>query len=423
MPDVRPYLQSAVDTYLQSWILRGLAVVWLGWLVYGWLYGFPGEDFIPYRIDFDVYRIGGQVFRDGGELYGTMPETVAGISLPFTYPPIAAAIFSLLTFVSWRAGSVTLSALTVASMLVVLFLVVRELGANRRDSVWLTVALGCIALYLNPFAETVQFGQINAVLMALVMVDLLVGRGKWWQGSLIGLAFAIKLTPAVFLGWFLMRRDWRQLAVGVGSALLFTGVGFALRPADSWAYWTRVLPASERIGEPAYPSNQSLNGMLHRAMLGDSATWVWFIASVVIGLACLVVIRRLLQRGDDLTPAVVLGVYALVASPVSWDHHFVWAAPAMVLTTAWLWRLRRPWPAWAAAALTAAGLWIFRHAPHWELPHPPEQNPLWTPLQQVVGGAYFWWALGFLALAALCSREQLDGVVARHAENDVPNSP
>ncbi|MHA7861645.1 glycosyltransferase 87 family protein [Tessaracoccus sp. Y36] len=403
MPDVRTLVLRAVDTYLHSWVLRLLALGWLGYLTYSWLYGFPGEDFIPYRIDFDVYRIGGQVFRDGGDLYGRMPDTIIGANLPFTYPPIAAAIFSAFTFVSWRVGSVTLSALTVAAMLGVLYLVVRELGSNRRDALWLTVALGCLALHLDPLAETVEFGQINAVLMALVMVDLLAGRGRWWQGSLVGLAFAVKLTPVVFLAWFLMRRDWRPLIVGVGSALLYTGIGFALRPRDSIAYWTRVLPDSERIGEPAYPANQSLNGMVHRALSGDAATWIWFVACVLIGLACLALVRVLFAQGDDVTPAVVLGLYALVASPVSWSHHFVWAAPALVVVTAWAWRLGPVWAAWLTALTGAAGLWVFRHSPHWDFPHPPEQNPNWTPFQQVVGGAYFWWVLGALVVLGLAA--------------------
>ena len=404
---LREPLRRAVDVYLRSRALRTAAVLFLLWLTYGLVFGDHGIDaFIPYRIDFDVYRIGGQVFRDGGDLYGRLPDTQIGENLPFTYPPLAAALFSVFTYLPFDVGSVLFSFLTVGAMLGTVWLVLRDLGRSRSDAAWLTVLLGIVAVRVMPLRETIDFGQINAILMVLVALDLLAGRGKWWRGILVGLALSIKLTPAVFLAYFLMRRDWQGLVVGVVSALGWAGLGFALAPADSLRYWTGVVFDPSRIGGLAYHSNQSVNGMLHR--LGVESSTAWFLLCAVIGLACLALMHRLFRRGHDAMAATVMGLYALIASPVSWSHHWVWAVPAIIIFTCWaLYRTTRGWAALLGFAVL--GALIFLYAPHWMVQE-PETTPHWNAGQHLVGNAYLWWVLAALVVAWFCPRGVVDEV-------------
>ena len=63
----------------------------------------------------DVYRLGAQVFRDGGDLYGRLPDTEIGANLPFTYPPVAAALFVPLTWIPLTLANVLFSAATVGA--------------------------------------------------------------------------------------------------------------------------------------------------------------------------------------------------------------------------------------------------------------------------------------------------------------------
>ena len=49
--------------------------------------------------------------------------------------------------------------------------------------------------------------------MALVSLDCLAQSPRWPRGALTGLAAAVKLTPAAFVLFFLMRRDWRAAAL------------------------------------------------------------------------------------------------------------------------------------------------------------------------------------------------------------------
>ena len=85
---------------------------------------------------------------------------------------------------------------------------------------WLAAAIVAPAvIYLEPIRANFDFGQINVVLMTLVIADCVPRRTPWPRGLLLGLAIALKLTPAVFLLYFLLRRDTRALltAAGIGG--------------------------------------------------------------------------------------------------------------------------------------------------------------------------------------------------------------
>ena len=378
---------------------------------YAVVYGRPGEaPFLPerfkltppYRIDLDVYRLGAETLLRGGDLYGTLPDTEIGANLPFTYPPIAAMLFAPLALLTMRDANLLFSFGTFGLLVVVMVLVIRELTDVRGPRLMLAgLAAGTVGFWLGPVRESVEFGQVNVALMALVVVDVVVGRGKRWQGVLTGLAMAIKLTPAVFLAYFLVKREWRALATAVASALLFTLLGFLVAWEESIRYWTGTITDPDRIGGLAYVSNQSMNGVLLRLGLdGGAATLTWFLLSAVLGLSLLVLMVRLFQRGHNLAAALTMGVYALLASPVSWSHHWVWAGPAILLLLIWARRYRSP----GALALAGSGLLIFITRLIWDLPDEDALQGLgWTWQQHLPGNAQAAWALAFLAFLAFGS--------------------
>lgn len=365
------------------------------------LFGIPGLDsFIPYRIDLDVYRIGGQVLLDGGDLYGELPKTLIGVGLPFTYPPIAAVFFAPLALLPFWLANLLLTGLTLLSCYVVQRLLVRRLWPEHAPAGILAAAL-LVALVLGPTVETVSFGQVNAILMALVVVDAMVGKDRRWGGVLVGLAMAIKLTPAVFLAYFLVKRDWASLGRALLSAAAFTGIGFLVVPGASVQYWTQTLLDPSRIGGLAYVSNQSINGALTRLSPdGSPSRLVWFLLCAVIGLALLLLMRRLIVAGQDHLALILMGFYALVASPVSWAHHWVWIAPALLalteryLTTRHLRHL----------VLAVSGLLIFVGRVIWWLPNSGDAELAWTWWQQLIGNAYLIWGLCFMAICSLAWR-------------------
>ncbi|AWH97031.1 glycosyltransferase 87 family protein [Dietzia psychralcaliphila] len=408
----------AVDRYLASTAGRIVAAVLalVGTVLH--TVGLPGlQQIPPYRIDLDVYRVGGQVFRDGGEIYGQLPQLMRGDSLPFTYPPLSAQIFSLFTLVPLAVASTIVTVATIAVLAYVVQLVLtRTCDRPAGELWWITLAVMAVALWFGPVRETLGFGQVNVFLMALVLVDVIRGRGRWWGGTLTGLAMAIKLTPAVFLLYFALRRDWRGLGTAVVAALAFTGIGHVLAPSDSARYWTFAIRDPARIGELSFSSNQSVNGLVHRLGFEDTAaSVVWFVVSALVGLGIAWVAWRLLRFGHEVAAAVTVGFVALFCSPVSWGHHWVWAVPAVVLTLVWAARAsgrgdddERGW-----LIMAGTGIVIFLTTPQWWFPHDQGRELGWGPIEHLVGDAYLLWALVFLVMvgvrAARLGRSDLDG--------------
>lgn len=393
-------IRDLAEGYLASWPARLLALAMavggvLGlvfWLPYTW----------PYRIDIDVYRLGGEAFLRGADLYAVLPDTEVGANLPFTYPPIAAALFSGFAVMSLQAASTLISLVSLLCLGWVLLLVIRGTTDRPRAQVWwLTVLALGLTLWLGPVRENIEFGQINPLLMALVMTDLLAGRNKWWRGSLVGLAVAIKLTPAVFLMYFLLRRDWRAMAGTVVSFALYTAIGFALRPGDSITYWTSALGDTDRIGHPGFPSNLSINGFLAR--LGIDSRLAWFLVAGVAGLAISWVAWRLLKVGEHAAAGLTIGQIALFCSPVSWGHHWVWAVPLVVVLVMWAARGGSLTALWLG--LAAVGAWVLWAKPQWWYPSEENARPDWMLLQQLVGSSYLLWAaLAMVAIGAFAPR-------------------
>jgi alpha-1,2-mannosyltransferase len=336
------------------------------------------------HIDLEVYRSGVQAWLSGGDIYGPLPATSAGVTLPFIYPPFAALLMVPLTVVPWVVASVALLGLSTLSLAVTLYVVARRLwpssgsgGAFSVASIGLPLALG-----LEPVLQTIQFGQINLLLMALVALDCLVDRPRWPRGMLIGIAAAIKLTPAAFVLFFLLRRDYRAVVTAAVSGAVATAIGFAVAPAASLQFWLHN-PAGGVSGSPFF-TNQTFEAVLVRMGVdGPARTVGWVLLSA--GLLALAV--PAIRRGPAPLALVATAGVALLVSPTSWSHHWVWVAPALLVAAATAWRARSS--GWLA--VTFASAVVFLVAPHQlGLPRSGEVELGWTPLQQVVGSTYVW---------------------------------
>jgi len=255
------------------------------------------------------------------------------------------------------------------------------------------------------------FGQINLLLVAAITADCLLRRTPWPRGALIGLAAAIKLTPAAFVLFFVARRQWRPVLVSVLSFVAAGLLGLLLAPRDTRDYWFGVLLEPARVGGFEFASNQSLRGLLHRLGLQpavETVTWLGLSAAVVV-LAILGV-AALHRRGDDLAALLVTAAAALLVSPVSWSHHWVW----VVLGLLWLAEYAGRTRGLAGRALLVGTLAVFAASPFWWLPYRNGRELDWSPGQQVLGNAYVWVALAVVAAGA---------VVAVRARRTTPATP
>ncbi len=125
--------------------------------------------------------------------------------------------------------------------------------------------LTVVATGLDPVRTTLYLGQINLVLLALVVGDLLGRPESRWRGVGVGLAAAVKLTPLLFVVYLLVTGRRRAAATAVGVFAAAGVLGFLLAPADSVDYWLHgTFAAADRISDVAGLSNHSLNGLLAR---------------------------------------------------------------------------------------------------------------------------------------------------------------
>lgn len=334
--------------------LGGAPVLWTVFVVLALISGVRslatyviGGDGVPYHIDFDVYRSGGRAVLDGVTLYeGSF--AVGGISLPFTYPPLSALVFVPLAVLPTAVGEVLFTLVSLAALaltvVIVLASLAREAGRTLpRRTLWAVgggVAL--LGTWMWPVASTLEFGQVNILLMLLVVADLLLPRTPWPRGTLIGLAAALKLTPAVFGLYFLVHRQWREAATSLVSGLGFSAVAWVVLPTDSRQYWTETVSDPTRIGGLAYSANQSWRGMVARFTGDPVQTRVWLILAVVTVVAVAVVMARQLAVGAVTAAVCTNALLGLLASPVSWAHHWVWVVPmAVVAVASWWWGGRR----------------------------------------------------------------------------------
>ncbi|MFC4602172.1 glycosyltransferase 87 family protein [Rhodococcus kronopolitis] len=371
------------------------------------LVGFPGLRKLGdyYRLDLDVYRIGGTALANGVPLYGALPMTALGKPLPFTYPPLAAIVFSPMSALSLEHASLALTAVSLVLLLGTILLTLRSLGLAGRDTVtWAAGALFAGALLLEPVYSTLDYGQVNIALMALVAADCLLPRTPWPRGLLVGLVAAVKLTPAVFVLFFLLRKDFRAAVMtGVGF-LGGAAVGFLVSFSDAKTYWTETLVDSGRIGLPAYPANQSFTGMLARLGLDPAVrTPVWVLACLLTLAVTVVAVRRSLGSQRPALALTATAVFGLLASPVSWSHHWVWVVP-MLMVFGHLALGRTPQPQWQRAlwaSWTLAGIALFVIAPHWRLTPGRTSGLDWPLWDQFLASSYVWWGLASLVLVAV----------------------
>jgi hypothetical protein len=299
--------------------------------------------------------LGGRFLYDGG------------LNLPYT-PAWALAHVPLVPLSPSAAAAVTFLAglIATAVLLAVLHRFLRPARVTREERFWIDAAALVLAsrFLLRDLAD----GGPNVALLALVFTGLLFwARGRdATGGALVGIATALKWTPALFLAWLAWKRQWRALAAGLLAALavtlapaLFTGpVSFA-RHMTTWVAnvapgFTSADPASGVLGvEPV--RNLALRPVLGRLLAAPptghdpsrDGPWPGLLdlapatAAVASALAATVLLsgtawafRRPVSSRLSPEVPVELAAVALLAvllSPIAWRSHAVAVLPALVV--------------------------------------------------------------------------------------------
>jgi len=285
------------------------------------------------RLDEAVYLLGARHLTDG-RLYHVGLSTDP--HLPFTYPPAAALAFWPLAVLPDGASRLLWALVQLACLVGLVGLSLRAAapGADQRR-VWLWALVLAGPTYLvDPVRLTVYFGQVNLVLAVAVLADLTVplrvGRRTLPRGVLIGVAGAVKLVPLIFVPFLALTGRRRAAAWAVGAFAAASAAAWIITPSSSWAYWTRYVHDPGRVGEPGFYLNQSLLGAVDRLAHHHVAAGAMTAAEAVAAVVGLLVARAVWRVGSPFLALVVCAAAGLLASPISWQHHLVWAVPALI---------------------------------------------------------------------------------------------
>ncbi|WUW19030.1 glycosyltransferase 87 family protein [Streptomyces sp. NBC_01465] len=315
-----------------------------------------------------VYRAEGAAVASGADLYGF---TVTRWQLPATYPPFAAMLFVPLSWLPVPGLKVAFLAGNAVLLAVFVRLSCRFAGVTVRTEAVLAVT--AVALWLEPVFQTLVFGQINLVVACLVLWDLARPSGARGKGIALGVAAGIKLTPAVFI-LFLLLTGRVRAAMGALAAFAGTVVlGGLLLPSASFDFWTRRIFETGRVGKAWIVDNQSLQGLVARVLHDPEPGLAWVVLAVLAGGAGLWAARRVPYRWGVLVTAVT----ALLVSPISWSHHWVWCVPLIAVLVG-SGRVRVAWV--MAGVFAARTMWVVPHQGDLDL-----QLPWW---QQVLAAPY-----------------------------------
>ena len=321
----------------------GMSVLALGaWLIYAFTHS---AKFTQDAVDLRVYFDGGYIVRHHSPynphlqypLYmwnGATGRQAHSLQLPFTYTPFAAIAFVLASFTPSKVAPDLSQVVNVLLFAAAIWFTIRGLGVNdRRARLGATLLVAGLTFWMQPVLRTLYLGQVNLFLMALILWDLTQPNGRWWKGIGTGVAAGIKLVPLVYVPYLLVARKFRE-AVGVVAGFLLTVViGFIILPGDSRDWWFNGLFAQgKRTGFIGWEGNQSLNGLVTRLAGSIHAGQPIWLVTGVLAVVTGSVAAGLLDRAGYPMPAIVTAALTgLLASPISWDHHWVWVAPAVAV--------------------------------------------------------------------------------------------
>ena len=358
--------------------LRAIAIAVLApltaWVITRWF----GE-----AVDFHIFRYASLRALHGSDIYtgDIAGPGIAGHGLPYTYTPFALLALLPTALGRWSTAyhvwglAAALAAAWVENAVVVRVL---PLGSGTRRAAVLACALALTAASTMMVNE-IGMGQVNSLLMLACLADLFRPRhGRLARlippGTLVGIATAVKLTPGLLICYFVVTRQWRLARNSALAAAAGMIVAAVVYPAMSEQFLTSVLwhlPHLVAYGRTfSSPGNNSVQGIL--AAIGPWTSPLRTPSSVAVAALGLWVARACHRLGHELEAWLIVGVTAQLASPVSWTHHWIWLAPAVLLAALYArTRVQRTGAALAVVMLligSSAGQDLLAHGPAWAWP-------------------------------------------------------
>jgi alpha-1,2-mannosyltransferase len=377
----------------------------------------PGQMLDWY--DLNVYNHGGLIARSAPRrLYSWQLRR----GIKFTYTPFAALVFAACSLLPWALLRWLMTVTSLAAIGVTLWLTLGALGWRGRQRATALTAIAAVALRLEPVQRALHLGQIEPLLMVLIVWDNCQPDHRRWKGAGIGVAAGIKLTPLVFIPYLVLTGKVRQALVVTAAFVSTVAIGFVFLPHASDKYWlTGYFLHASNVGDVKSLLNQSVLGLVARSIHSvRHATPIWLALSVVITVLGLGAAALFDRAGRAVAGWLTCELTSLLIFPISWDHHWIWAVPALALFADTALRARgaarRAW--WALAAVVAVLFGAWGRVPLGEV------HPLPGHLQPISANLFVLAGLGLLAVAIGAAWQQRvtghEQIVTRNLDHAMP---
>lgn len=306
-----------------------------------------------------------QSWLDGDGLYAYRDQAS---QLGAAFPPSAAFFLAPSALLplgldGWLIALAGVAALVLA-LIALVGPVARRYGRRRWPAVTVAVAL---ALTVEPVRAVLGRGELDLLLFGLVTADVVaLRRGAWassraawwpgrpasrpprgrslaelvrrgwatgaWAGVGVGVATALAISPAFFIGYLALTRQWRAACTAIGTATVLSVSALLLAPSETAAWFGEVLWRIDRTGGVNEPANQSLAGVLAR--LYDSTTTpvlLWLSFSLLLVAVGLIRARSAHSDGDEIAAFTLVALTAAIVGPVTDTWELVWVLVAILI--------------------------------------------------------------------------------------------
>jgi alpha-1,2-mannosyltransferase len=316
--------------------------------------------------DLNIYNHAGLLIRRAPDILYTW-HYLPGVQ--YLYTPFAALGFAAGSLLPWAVLKWLMTVASLAAMVLTVWFTFGQLGWAGRRRATAVLGVSAAALWTEPVLRSIQVGQIELLLMALIAWDLCQPDGRRWKGIGIGVAAGIKLVPLIFIPYLILAGKLRQAAVALAVFVATAVIGFAALPHDSVKWWlTGYFLHAGDFSNTSLGSllNQSLLALITRTPAGaGSVTGLWLLLAAVIGCLGLAAAAALARSGRPTAGWVTCAVTGVLISPISWDNHWVWIVPVGVLLVDAAVRARGKARAGYVALITALAAVFVDWPIHW----------------------------------------------------------
>lgn len=310
---------------------------------------------LSWMYDMKVFREAGRRVLDGRTVYWERPRSL------FTHTPFNALLTAPPTLLPLPVVAVVWNAITACCLLAITWVSLGVAGVtSTRVRLAAALLVAVAALRFDPIATDLLLGQMNTVCALLLMVDLLVLRDRRWCGLITGALAGLYLVPGLFAVFLLLIGRYRAVLAAAAAFAATTAIGFVFLPGDSVHYWSGLFLKTGRVGQLQNPRAQSVLDVLARFLHTDGLG-LW--SPVIVVLLCaagLALAVRMDRSGDRVGAVMVVALTTLLATPITWNHNFLWVVPVLLLLGVAGWRRRSA----ALLALVAVSAVNFFLAPY-----------------------------------------------------------